>query len=67
MDIAPAAMYKMVRNLSKFPYPRICRHAVSLDLLSFMEEKGEVPPLELVKAVGDCDDELAIELLNKLI
>lgn len=57
---------KMIRNLMKFPFPQICRHAVALDLISILEEKGWNPPNDLVKAVTRAWDDIALEELAKL-
>lgn len=50
----------------KFPYPQICIHSVSLDLLSLLEESGLIISNELSVYIVKAEDNLAILELEKL-
>ncbi len=58
---------KLIEGFSKFPFPTICRHNVSCQLLSLLEEKGWKPPNELAKALVEADDETALKRLEELL
>ena len=55
---------KLVSNLMKLPFPKICRHSVALDLISVLEQKGWTVPDGLAKAICQADDETAIEIIQ---
>lgn len=56
---------KLIKNLINFPSPKICKHAVMLDLLNLLEESGYKININLVDAILDSDDEKAGILINK--
>ena len=55
---------RLIRHMLGFPFPRICRHTVALEVIDYMEKNGFEFPNEFVKAVVQCDDELAEKLLD---
>lgn len=57
--------YQMVQNWIKFPFPKICKHTVALDLLNILEKKGCNINAEIVKSISDCEDGKTLELLEK--
>lgn len=60
---------EIIRNLINFPYPQICVHLVSLDLLQLLIDNDAEIPDDLIKSVSlsSNGDEESIEILNKLI
>lgn len=62
--ITSIKLYQVIERLLKFPYPQICRHSVALDLLSLIEDGGEVIDPELVKAITQADDIKSLSLLK---
>jgi hypothetical protein len=60
---------QMVKGLVNFPFPQICVHAVSLDLLQLLINNNIDIPEELIRSVcqnsnGDVE---ATEIINDLI
>ena len=56
----------LLEGLLTYPYPNICRHFVAGELLSIFEKHNIPVTNELAKAVVQCDDDKALEHLNKL-
>ena len=63
-------IFKMIKQLMKFPYSQICIHVVASNLLSALEESG-YPVTDdfkaLAHAVVFAEDEEAIKLIGKII
>lgn len=66
MGISTEQALKMVDGLMRFPYPSICRHYVAANILDLLERNGVEISTELARAVVRCDDETAIEELEKI-
>lgn len=57
---------QIIKGLMKFPFAQICRHSVALDLVSALEQKGWKPPEELCRAICRAEDDVALNLIEKL-
>ena len=60
---------EIIRNLINFPFPQICVHLISLDLLQLLIDNDADIPDDLIKSVSlsSNGDEESIAILNKLI
>lgn len=59
-------LWEMVFNMVNFPYPQICRHSVACDLLSLLEETGDIVPDRLAAAVVQAQDLEANSILKEI-
>ena len=56
---------RFIRGLLEFPYPKICRHYVIQQMLMVLETNGNSLDTEFVNAVSSCDDNMALDIMDK--
>jgi len=63
-EITSADLYRLITRLMQYPCATICRHAVAVELLALLEQKGHPLNVNLVRAVVDADDRTALNILE---
>lgn len=58
-DVA-AMMDRMWQEMVGFPFAQVCKHHAAGIVIQEMEELGIEPPVEIIRAVVFCDDDVSL-------
>lgn len=58
-------LLKLIENIIKYPYGKICKHHTATELLQVMVRNGWKCPTDLAEKIINGEDKTALKLLKK--
>lgn len=66
MELKQEKILKLFEKIASYPQQQMCKHAIMLDIVDFIDEHTRQFDVTLIRAISNADDEKILKRIQEL-